>query len=174
MRRLFVLVCSLLCLGVTAASAEEASKTTESTPAHPIAYPAGYRNWKHVKSMVIFDKNHPLYDAFAGIHHIYANDLALKALKAHSDNYPKGSVFVFDLLEADNQSGAYVEGKRKFVAAIVRDAKKFADTEGWGWQVWAGGDKDKPQLKTVAEQKACATCHLEVAKKGFVFTEYRP
>ena len=139
-----------------------------------VDYPKGYREWKHVKSMVIFDKKHPLFDAFNGIHHVYVNDTALKGLKGEKKEYPKGAAFAFDLLDITESTGAYAEGKRKFVAVMVRDAAKYKDTEGWGWQAWEGGDPTKPVLKGANDQKACATCHKEVGAKGFVFTEWRP
>lgn len=41
-----------------------------------VPYPEEYRGWHHVKTMVI-DEGHPLYEAFGGIHHIYANPKAL-------------------------------------------------------------------------------------------------
>ena len=44
-----------------------------------VAYPEGYRDWHHVKSMVI-QPGHGLYDAFGGIHHLYANNKAVKGL----------------------------------------------------------------------------------------------
>ncbi|MFQ5584297.1 MAG: cytochrome P460 family protein, partial [Calditrichia bacterium] len=62
-----------------------------------IAYPEGYRDWTHVKSMVL-QPGHALYESFGGIHHIYANETALKAMKS-GKSYPDGSVIVFDLLE---------------------------------------------------------------------------
>ena len=37
-----------------------------------VPYPSSYRDWQHVKSMVI-DEGHPLFGAFGGIHHLYAN-----------------------------------------------------------------------------------------------------
>ena len=50
---------------------------------------------------------------------------------------------------------------------------KYADTEGWGWQAWEGGDKTKPALKASADQKVCSTCHLnEVKQKGMVFSDW--
>ncbi|MCK7512932.1 MAG: cytochrome P460 family protein [Desulfobacterales bacterium] len=57
-----------------------------------VKYPEGYRDWTHVKSMVI-QQGHPLYESFGGIHHIYANDKALKAMKA-GKSFAKGSVLV--------------------------------------------------------------------------------
>ena len=38
----------------------------------PVPYPQGYRQWTHVKSMTI-NPGHALYDAFGGMHHLYAN-----------------------------------------------------------------------------------------------------
>jgi len=37
-----------------------------------VSYPKGFRNWYHVKSMVIMP-GHPLADPFGGIHHIYCH-----------------------------------------------------------------------------------------------------
>ncbi len=42
----------------------------------PVPYPQGYRDWHHVKSMMI-NPGHPLHDAFGGIHHLYANPAAV-------------------------------------------------------------------------------------------------
>ena len=36
-----------------------------------VDYPEGYRQWTHLKSMVI-QKGHPLANPFEGIHHVYA------------------------------------------------------------------------------------------------------
>src|SRR5688572_4861263 len=62
-----------------------------------VKFPDNYRHWTHVSTSII-QNGHPLFEAFGGIHHIYAND---KALKAWQDNkaLPVGSVLVFDLLE---------------------------------------------------------------------------
>ncbi|HCP47875.1 MAG TPA: cytochrome C [Deltaproteobacteria bacterium] len=135
-----------------------------------VGYPEGYRDWTHVKSMVIFSDKHPLFGAFGGIHHVYANDMATKALKAKKP-LPSGSAIVFDLLEISESSGAYVEGARKFVA-VMEYNDKYKKSSGWGWQVFAGDTKDA-QLGTLADQVACATCHEEVKSAQFVFSEWR-
>ena len=141
-------------------------------PAHPVKFPKEYRHWKHVKSMVIFDNKHPLFGAFAGIHHVYVNDLAYKAMIGNTD-YPKGATFAFDLLGIKESNGAYVEDERKFVAVMVRDAEKFKDTQGWAWQVFVKGKPTELGVADRTAQKACATCHLEVGAKHFVFTNWR-
>src|SRR5690606_37522469 len=84
-----VLVASLgsLACGMTLFGAEDAR----------VPYPEGYRDWTHVKSMVI-QPGHPLYESFGGIHHLYANDAAIKGYQ--SGKFPDGAVIIFDLLEA--------------------------------------------------------------------------
>jgi hypothetical protein len=46
-----------------------------------VPYPTGYRDWHHVKSMLI-EQGHPLFDAFGGIHHLYANPAALEGYQS--------------------------------------------------------------------------------------------
>ncbi|MCX7901844.1 MAG: cytochrome P460 family protein, partial [Burkholderiaceae bacterium] len=96
-----------------------------------VPYPEGYRNWTHVKSMVI-EAGHPLYEAFGGIHHIYANAKAISGYR--SGKFPDGAVIVFDLLEAKRADHAVTEGARKVVGVMHKDAKKYAATGGWGFE----------------------------------------
>ncbi|MDH3580195.1 MAG: cytochrome P460 family protein, partial [Hyphomicrobiales bacterium] len=46
-----------------------------------IEYPEGYRNWSHVKSMVLLE-GHALAKPFQGIHHLYANPKALAGYRS--------------------------------------------------------------------------------------------
>ncbi|NWF52825.1 MAG: cytochrome P460 family protein [Nitrospirae bacterium] len=133
-----------------------------------VQYPEGYRNWTHIKSMVI-QKGHPLYESFGGIHHIYANKTALKALKSGKP-YPDGSVFVFDLLEAKSENNAIVEGSRKVVGVMQKDSKKFLNTGGWGFEGFNGDTKER----VVFDPKdACFSCHEAQKQTDYVFSSYR-
>ena len=65
-----------------------------------LPYPEGYRFWTHVKSMEL-KPGHPLYESFGGLHHIYVNPTGLRTyLEGKKAPFPKGTVIVFDLLEA--------------------------------------------------------------------------
>jgi hypothetical protein len=44
----------------------------------PVPYPAGYRDWHHVKRMVI-NPGHALYQSFGGIHHRYQSPVVALA-----------------------------------------------------------------------------------------------
>ena len=136
--------------------------------ADKVDYPWGYRNWAHVKSMVI-NADHPLANPFAGIHHVYANGKAAKGLK--SGKHEDGAVLVFDLLEANAGGGAVQEGARKFIGVMQKDAKRFAATGGWGYEAFAGDSKSK---RVVADGGAsCHACHTQQKDKDYVFSALR-
>ncbi|WP_022949407.1 cytochrome P460 family protein [Methylohalobius crimeensis] len=154
-RSLFLLGLVLLTGSVTAAGTS-------------VEYPEGFRTWYHVKSMVI-QPGHPLEDPFGGIHHIYANYKALQGLK--SGDYPDGAVLVFDLLDYQSSNNALVEGKRKLIGVMERDAERFAATGGWGFEGFGGGDPSK-RLVTDGGQ-GCYGCHTSQKDSQFVFSKLR-
>ncbi|MCX8052077.1 MAG: cytochrome P460 family protein [Chlorobi bacterium] len=162
MRRLLVL---LLALAAIFAVVIVASSGTKQVP-----YPEGYRSWTHVKTLIL-RPGHPLYDGFGGIHHVYANDKALRVLKAGSGTFPDGSVLVFDLFEAPEADNAISEGNRKVTAVMVKNAKLYKETGGWGFEAFAGGDPTKRVVKDPV--KDCYTCHTGQAHRDYVFSQWR-
>jgi hypothetical protein len=135
----------------------------------PVPYPKGYRDWTHVKSMVI-NPGHPLYEAFGGIHHIYANKTALAGYK--SGKFADGSVIVFDLLEARTADNAVQEGPRKVVGVMHKDAKRWAATGGWGFEGFKG-DSTTDRAVGANAAAACYQCHTQRKDNDFVFSAYR-
>jgi len=120
----------------------------------PVPYPEGYREWTHVKSMVI-EPGHPLATPFEGIHHIYANTPATEGLRGGA--YPDGSVLVFDLLEAVRGDTAIGEGERKLVGVMVRDPSRYGETGGWGFEGFAGNSRS--ERLTDDGGAGCYACH---------------
>lgn len=133
-----------------------------------VKYPDGYRNWTHVKTLIL-EKGHPLYDAFGGIHHIYANKTALEGYKA-GNKFKDGSVIVFDLLETVSADNAIAEGNRKVVGVMEKNSKKYKDTGGWGFEGFKGDTKERVVKNMYGE---CFSCHLSQKDKEYVFSEYR-
>jgi Cytochrome P460 len=135
----------------------------------PVPYPTGYRDWHHVKSMVI-NQGHPLYQSFGGIHHIYANKAAMEGYKR--GRFPDGAVIVFDLLDAKSADNAVTEGERKVVGVMHKDAKKYKDTGGWGYEGFA---KDSNTERAVGKNaaSACHQCHISQKDKDYVFSALR-
>lgn len=134
-----------------------------------VSYPEGYRGWRHVSSMVI-EAGHSLYSSFGGLHHLYANDKAVQGYR--SGKFPDGSIIVFDLSEAAAADHAITAGKRKVVGVMLKDAKKFAATGGWGFEGFAGDSKTERVVGANAAT-ACFGCHAAQKSSDFVFSRYR-
>ncbi len=140
----------------------------------PEKLPDDWRTWVHIKTGVIGEK-HPLYEAFGGVHHIYANKVAAEAyLRAHKTGekkrFPDGSAIVFALYEAKDENGMIVAGEKKVVAIMIKDSKRYAATGGWGWQAWTADGK--PVVTDPVEQ--CYTCHIPMRDNDYVFSEWKP
>ncbi|MCS7176521.1 MAG: cytochrome P460 family protein [Candidatus Kapabacteria bacterium] len=143
----------------------------QQNPANTIPYPQGYRSWTHIKTALLHP-GHPLYNDFGGIHHIYANPKAAEALQKGATRFPDGSILVFDLLEAPTADNATTEGKRKVLAVMVKNSKRFRETGGWGYAAFAEGD---PKRQIVTDMKtACHNCHAGQAHRDYVFSQWRP
>ncbi len=137
--------------------------------AQEVPYPSGYRDWHHAKTMVI-NPGHPLYDAFGGIHHLYANKRALEGYA--KGKFPDGAVIVFDLLEVKVADNAVTEGPRKVVGVMHKDAKKFAATGGWGFEGFKGDSRTERAVGANAA-KACFECHTSQKGRDYVFSNLR-
>src|SRR5207253_10410113 len=73
-------------------------RVLDAEPAR-VEYPAGFRQWAHVKSMVIYSDKHPLFGAFGGFHSVYVNPNGLPAM-TRGGILRDGSGRVLDLREA--------------------------------------------------------------------------
>ena len=140
--------------------------------ADDIKLPTGYRQWFHVNTMVV-SKDSPLFDAIGGMHNIYINTAGGAALKKGGP-YPDRTMFVTDLHDFTVTDGSYVEGTRKGLAVMVKDAKKFASTGGWGFQVFAGPDPKTAKPIITDPAKQCYACHEPKKDQGYVYSTYIP
>ena len=134
---------------IVALSAATATGLAAAADAPPVPYPKGYRDWHHVKSMVI-SPGHALFNSFGGIHHLYANKAALQGYK--TGKWPDGALIVFDLLEANAADNTVTEGPRKVVGVMHRDARKYAATGGWGYEGFKG---DSTTERAVGANASC-------------------
>lgn len=159
----------LMAIGMMAAAGcKNAQQTRQEVLPDSVYYPADYRQWTHVKSMVL-EPGHPLYESFGGIHHLYANKQALQGYQ--SGRFPDGSVIVFDLLEAVRKDSALTEGARKVIGVMYKNSSVFTETGGWGF----GGFSDQQGARLQLDAKsACFNCHAARKDFDYVFSSYRP
>jgi len=159
-----------LTLSLDSKPAQGASPEADAASAPAVPYPQNYRQWQHVKTMVI-QPGHSLYGAFGGIHHLYANT---KAMTGYRDGkFPDGAIIVFDLLEASSADNTVTEGKRKVVGVMHRDSKQYAATGGWGFEGFVGDSKTERAVGKNAAN-ACFSCHQPMKERQYVFSSYRP
>ena len=134
-----------------------------------VAYPEGYRGWERVKSMAILE-GHEHFEAFGGLHHVYANEQAVAALKEQKP-FPQGAVLVFELFEAITENNAIAEGPRLVIGVMEKDPERFVDTEGWGFEDFREAD---PSQRSVTDMRVqCLSCHATQQATDFVYTTYR-
>jgi hypothetical protein len=153
---------TLAVLAMTSLAAEPADNSVKK--------PDGYRSWFHVNTMVV-DKDSPLFKDLGGMHNVHVNKAGEAALKKGGP-YPNGAMFVTDLHDFSISEGSYVMGDLKGVAVMVKDAKKYASTGGWGFQFFAGGDPKKPVVTDATKQ--CFECHQPKKSQDYVYSTYIP
>lgn len=134
-----------------------------------VEYPAGYRDWSHVKTALVGPQS-PIFQTYGGIHHIYANEKAMEGYR--TGRFQDGSVIVFDLLETRDGAGITSEGPRRFIDVMAKDSKRFALTNGWGYEEFKG-DSQTERVLTEQAKAACHKCHEQQKGRDYVFSAFR-
>lgn len=130
-----------------------------------IAFPEGYRNWYHHHTTVNLPGHSP--EANIGIQHIYANEAAREGLR--TGQYADGASFVVDRYKSvDGDNNTMKQGDRKVIAVMLRNAAKYAETGGWGFEGFKGGD---PNQRVVKDMKNCFVCHAPYASTSYVISK---
>jgi hypothetical protein len=140
-----------------------------------IRFPDDFRNWFVVNSMIV-TKDSPISTQIGGMHVVYVNAKRLTTLKEGGPSpYPEGTIFADDVHDFTVKDGVYTEESKKAVAVMVKDSKKYSTTGGWGFQVWAGGDRGKPLVPDTAHAvEACFKCHTPQKARDYTFSTYIP
>lgn len=103
----------------------------------------------------------------------YANDLAWSVLKNGKTDYPDGAAFgKIGFATQDDPafpSSAVPSGSRRY-QLMVKDSKKYASTDGWGYALFDKTGKtfgEDPSKAVIA----CQACHRAASAKGYVFSQ---
>jgi hypothetical protein len=157
------LIAGLTAVAIAIASAAE-------TP--PVPHPEGFRSWMVVKSLIV-GPAHASFPNRGGLHHYYANDKAVAGYR--TGTFPDGAIIVDEAVFTKEGEGAaaglLLEGERRSLDVMVKDAERYKGTGGWGYEHFDRDDKTG-QL-TEAGRATCATCHAK-APADHVFSRIRP
>lgn len=143
----------------------------DSVPPAPngLKLPEGYKNWRLISSSHRTDNN--------TLRVVLGNDTAIEAARAGKTNpWPDGTILaklVWKDATHPNWEKATVPGKFVHAEFMVKDAKKYADTGGWGFGRWLGMEQ-KPYGKDKTFVQECFACHTPVKSNDYVFTEVAP
>jgi hypothetical protein len=128
-----------------------------------VAYDPDYKNWQAISTT----------DAFSNgtMRVIFGNAIAVSAIKENNTRrWPNGTVLAkvqWDQLV--DEEGNIHTGKFNQVEFMVKDDKKYAATENWGWARFKTLDL-VPDDKDVMFATKCISCHRPVRDLDNVFT----
>jgi hypothetical protein len=104
---------------------------------------------------------------------ILGNDIAIEAARQGQTNpWPDGAVLGKVVWkEGPEKDWAPAISAQQFIHAefMYKNAKKWADTGGWGYARWVG-DKLEPYGKDASFTQECVACHTPVKSRDWVYT----
>ncbi|HEY5577013.1 MAG TPA: cytochrome P460 family protein [Deferrimonas sp.] len=130
-----------------------------------VTIPEGYRNWQVVAPSQRDDKDE--------IRVILGNDIAMKAYRSKTLPFPDGAILAklaWKRTKSAEFDKTFVPGEPQRIEFMVKNAKKYASTGGWGFGRFVNGKPAGEQ-----DHATCFPCHLANVKgHDFVFTRYAP
>jgi len=147
--------------------------------------PTGYRAWVFVGAPLTPNGLNNGKANFPEYHHVYVEKKNVDAY-LKTGEFPEGTVIVKELtrvLNPDFPDGSrkepsgrgYFNGEFNGIDVSVKDSKRFAETNGWGYFTF--GHHPLPYDKTAAEKAVaeCAGCHLaNVASTDMTWIQFYP
>lgn len=172
-RRFLALFACLAVLAIAFAAAET------SAPVPEVAYPDGYRTWRHICSAILPPKQEDATRATSEkkpaaphglIHHVYANEPALEGYR--TGHFPEGAVLIADWFVLEPRGPELIQGPRKSINVMVRDVR-YAATGGWGFEDF---DQDSHTKRNVGPNSVqmCYDCHRHAKDHEYVFSQLKP
>lgn len=137
----------------------------DKTPVSPngVQYTDDFKNWKVISMSTLFDNS---------IRVIYGNDIAVKAIETENFHpWPDGSIVVKSVWKQKEFSNGEIRAG-EFINAqfMVKDSKKYTDTEGWGFAKFSGPDLHPTGKSESFAKESCIACHRQLAEKtGYLF-----
>ena len=166
MRHLATTVAALLAAAGLLFSAFPAATASDISVAPTgVTIPKGYRNWQVVAPSQRDDMDQ--------LRVILGNDIAMKAYRSKTLPFPDGAILaklIWKRAKSAEFDNTFVPGEPVRVEFMVKDAKKYAGTGGWGFGRFVNGKPaDEKQHGT------CWPCHqANVKEHDWVFTRYAP
>ncbi|MCX5871062.1 MAG: cytochrome P460 family protein [Deltaproteobacteria bacterium] len=155
----------MLLIAISIIAPELISAANVPVAPNGISYYPEYMTWKFIAPSYREDKGQ--------IRIITGNEIAIVALQAGKNPLPDGSVLAKIAWKAEKHPSfpvATVPGAFAQVEFMVKDAKKYKETGGWGFARFVGNEL-KPYGKDAGFVSECFQCHTPVASNDYLFTK---
>lgn len=170
-------------MAANATAKQAAFYQPEFTTDGALKLPPDFEQWVYVGSPLTPNALNNGKANFPEYHNVYIQPGAYQEYK-RTGVFPEGTIMFKELqltLKGDRADGSRTEasGRGYFPGALngadvaVKDTKRFADTNGWGYFDF---NHNEPKAATAKLQpkEMCAACHLSGAKKDMVWTQFYP
>ena len=178
-----VTVCALHVTKSTAQNANEGrpQALSNASPIYGVTIPAGYRDWRLVSVGRLSAGILKQLRAQLG------NEIAIKAYREGKLPFPDGAIIAalhWNEVSSDENNKVLVSapsiaafadpqssvaGSAVNVQFMVKDSKKYAATDGWGFADFTNGKPGDEAL-----HKTCYPCHKLGKDRDLVFARYAP
>jgi len=128
-----------------------------------LAFDPGFENWKPISFTDRGDNN--------TLRLIMGNDIAVRAARSgRIDPWPNGSRFAKIAWQQESASDGLIHpGGFVQVEFMVKDARLYRQTAGWGWGRWRGLNLT-PYGNDAKFTGECVSCHMPLKGADYVYT----
>ncbi len=166
MKPLHLAIAAVVPAMLAAAAVAAGNPAKPASPIYGVTIPDGYRQWEFIAPALEAD---PLDE----LRVVVGNRIAIDAYRAGTLPFPDGSILVklaWKRMQSADFQPASVPGAATTVQVMVKDSRRYADSGGWGYGRFVGG-----QPVDVAQHETCFACHEgRVKDRDYVFTRWAP
>jgi len=168
-----------------AVAAQMQAPTAVFLPDGQVKLPVGFRKWVFVGAPLTPNGLNNGMANFQEFHHVYVEQKNVDAY-LKTGTFPEGTVFVKELTRllapmfpdgsrTEPSGRGFFNGELNGIDMTVKDSKRFAKTNGWGFFTF--GHHPMPYAKTAAQAPIteCGGCHVaNVAKTDMTWIQFYP
>ena len=166
-------------------AAQTQAPTAVFLPDGQVKLPVGFRKWVFVGAPLTPNGLNNGMANFQEFHHVYVEQKNVDAY-LKTGTFPEGTVFVKELTRllapmfpdgsrTEPSGRGFFNGELNGIDMTVKDGKRFAKTNGWGFFTF--GHHPMPYAKTAAQASIteCGGCHVaNVAKTDMTWIQFYP
>jgi len=147
--------------------------------------PTGFRKWVFLGSPLTPNALNGGKAGFPEYHNVYVEEKNLDAY-LKTGTFPEGTVLVKELTRVldptfpdgsrtEPSGRGYFNGVFNGIDLSVKDSKRFAKTNGWGYFTYGHHPEPYDKIAEEAPATECASCHIaNVAKTDMTWVQFYP